>query len=340
MTLFIISIFLFIVYVMVVIIVSRRIVIQFEGEADSYLKEIQHSYNALVKKKDELYRQQMLLEQETVKIFTLYEMTKEITKTSHEQEAFEVFKRKLSENVSFEECHLLDPLSEEVENFKEEDGFVFPLQEKHKRIGYIAVKGISDREQENVMILGHQFALALRRVKLYEEIEKVAITDSLTDVYTRKYLVDRLQEELRRSKIRNIKLSVLMIDVDFFKSFNDKYGHLVGDQILREIGTIIKANIREIDIAGRYGGEEFCVVLPDTDVPGAQLAAERIRKSTEETEIKAYDTTVKVTISIGMATFPADGHLMDELIDKADWALYRAKKLGRNKICAFGIYKN
>ena len=131
-----------------------------------------------------------------------------------------------------------------------------------------------------------------------------------------------------------------MIDVDFFKTFNDKYGHLVGDQILREIGTIIKANIREIDIAGRYGGEEFCVVLPDTDVPGAQLAAERIRKSTEETEIKAYDTTVKVTISIGMATFPADGHLMDELIDKADWALYRAKKLGRNKICAFGIYKN
>ena len=129
-----------------------------------------------------------------------------------------------------------------------------------------------------------------------------------------------------------------MVDIDFFKTYNDKYGHLTGDQILREIAGIIKDNIREIDIIGRYGGEEFCVVLPDTDNGGAGYVAERIRSAVEEATIKAYDTTVKATVSLGIAVYPQDGKEMTELIDKADWALYRAKKQGRNQICAFGKY--
>ena len=129
------------------------------------------------------------------------------------------------------------------------------------------------------------------------------------------------------------------MDVDHFKNFNDKFGHLVGDQILREIGRLIKENIREIDFAGRYGGEEFCVVLPVTDRYGANFAAERLRAAVEEASIKAYDTTIKATISIGIATFPTDGKTVMELLDKADWALYRAKKKGRNCICAFGVYE-
>jgi len=106
---------------------------------------------------------------------------------------------------------------------------------------------------------------------------------------------------------------------------------------LCEIARIIRDNIREIDSVGRYGGEEFCVVLPDTDKEGARYVAERIRESVEKTSIKAYDTRVKATISIGVATFPDDAKKSSELIDKADWALYRAKKLGRNKVCILGI---
>ena len=133
-------------------------------------------------------------------------------------------------------------------------------------------------------------------------------------------------------------MAFLMADVDYFKNFNDQYGHLTGDQILREIAVIIKANIREIDIMGRFGGEEFCVVLPDTDSTAAGFVAERIRAAVAEATIKAYDATTKATVSIGVAVYPQDGKRVNELIDKADWALYRAKKDGRNRVCTFGVY--
>ena len=97
--------------------------------------------------------------------------------------------------------------------------------------------------------------------------------------------------------------------------------------------------MREIDIVGRFGGEEFCVVLPDTELEGARVVAERIRKSAEKRSIKAYDSTLRVTLSIGLAVFPTDGKLLEELMDKADWALYRAKSQGRNCVVAFGLYK-
>lgn len=274
------------------------------------------------------------LEEEAQEIFTLYELTKEITKSLHADEAFKIFKNKLHENLSFEDCRLLDPFSPEVKTLQNnKDFFVFALQAKEDRIGYLAVKGALDQyDHERITILGNQFALALRRAKLYEEVEKVAITDSLTDVHTRRYLLERFNEEIERSNLHKIKMSFLMIDVDFFKSFNDKYGHLTGDQILVSIAHIIKQSIREIDIPGRYGGEEFCVVLPDTDREGAYLAAERIRQSTEKTPIKAYDAQVQATVSIGIATFPEDGKTAADLIDRADGALYIAKKQGRNRV--------
>ena len=133
-------------------------------------------------------------------------------------------------------------------------------------------------------------------------------------------------------------MSFLMIDVDYFKRINDRFGHITGDQVLREMGSLIKANIRAIDVAGRYGGEEFCVMLPETDRQGARLAAERIRRAAEAAVIKAFDTTVAVTVCIGTSTYPLDSQRVDELVDKADWALYRGKKSGRNTVCSFGIY--
>ncbi len=329
------------IYVGLVIVHSRELAAKIELETYEGVLHAEGISRNLGKKKESLDAEKENLQSEALEIFTLYEITKEITKSLNGEEAFDIFEKKLREHVHFEECRFLDPLSNEVKGLRKAGGlFVFTLQSKRQRIGYLVVSGVSDQDKEKVMILGHQFALALRRVHLYQEIEQVAITDSLTEVHTRRYLIERFQEELKRSKARNIKMSFLMTDVDFFKKFNDKYGHLTGDQILRETGFLISENIREIDIAGRYGGEEFCVILPDTDCQGAQYAAERIRKAIEGATIKAYDASVKVTVSIGTSTFSDDGKKMDELIDKADWALYRAKKMGRNKVCSFGVYKD
>lgn len=319
--------------------VSRRIAIHIYRDAKQRLNLSESKYKKLERRKEKFFNKKLNLEDETIHIFTLYEITKEITKYLKRSNAIKKFKEKLSEHVHYDECLFLEVLSPQYEKIKNsKDYYIFTLKHKRKKIGYLALKGIKEDDYETVNVLGSQFALALRRVELYQELEKIAITDSLTEVNTRRHSLERLAEELNRSQARKIKLSFLMIDVDHFKKYNDQYGHLTGDQILREIGNIIKDNIREIDIAGRYGGEEFCVILPDTDLNGAQLAAERIRHAAEEAIIKVYDEEVKITLSLGISTYPDHARNVDELIDKADWALYRAKKMGRNKVCTFGDY--
>jgi len=329
------------VYVSLVMYVANRLTMNLESLAQAGLYDSQGGVQRLTRQKESLCAIKSNLQNEAAEIFTLYEITKEITKNLREDDAFEDFKQKLKEHVLFTKCYFLDSSDDELKELDgKSDCFVVALNNKQMTFGYLVVEGVSEDDREKVLILAHQFSLALRRVHLYQEIERIAITDSLTEVHTRRHITERFREELKRSKARRIKMSYLMIDVDFFKKFNDQYGHLTGDQILREVGMIIRENIREIDIAGRYGGEEFCVILPDTDRVGAQYAAERIRLASEKTVIQAYDATVNITVSVGAATFPEDGRRMDELIDKADWALYRAKKQGRNKVCSFGIYDN
>ena len=307
-------------------------------QQDKILEESARSQH-LVNQKESFYLEKIRLENEVLEILTLYEIMKEITQSLSEKEAFEIFKSKLRDHVSFTDCLLVHPLSDEINEYKKMmDYFLFTLQGKTGKIGYLVVKGMPQEHHEKFTILGHQFALALRRIKLYHEIERVAVTDSLTELHTRRYTIERFQEELKRSQARGMKLSFLMVDVDHFKTFNDQYGHLMGDQILREVGKLIQESTREIDIAGRFGGEEFCVILPDTDRPGARYAAERIRQAVEAGSIKAYDVEVKITVSLGVSTYPEDGTRIEELTDKADWALYRAKREGRNRICSFGIY--
>ncbi len=320
-------------YVGLTIFYIGRLVKDFEFEAQEGLLGESAASQNLANKKERLYLEKINLENETIEIFTLYEITKDITKTLSEKEAFETFQKKLANHVTFKECRLYDADSEEILEMKKSPRhFVFTLQSKRKKIGHLVIEGLAEEDREKFSILAHQFALAFRRVQLYEEIEQIAITDSLTEVHTRRYIMERFQEEILRSVARKSNLSFLMIDVDFFKSFNDQHGHLTGDMILREIGTLIKENIREIDVAGRYGGEEFCVVLLDNDQQGAEYAAERIRQAVESALIKAYDTQVKATVSVGLSTYPQDGEKMEELVDKADWSLYRAKKEGRNMV--------
>ena len=326
-------------YVALVMCCARKVVEALELKQQDQILEESARSQRLVDLKESLYLERLRLENEVLEILTLYEIMKEITQSLGEKEAFEIFRRKLSDHVSFAECLLVHPLCDEINDYKKSmDYFLFALQGKTGKIGYLVVKGMPQGHHEKFTILGHQFALALRRIKFYHEIERIAITDGLTELHTRRYAIERFQEELNRSQARGMKLSFLMIDVDHFNTFNDQHGHLLGDQILREVGKLIRESTREIDITGRFGGEEFCVILPDTDRAGARFAAERIRQAVEASVIKAYDAEVKITISLGVATYPEDGTQMEELTDKADWALYRAKREGRNRICSFGIY--
>lgn len=320
--------------------VSRRLVGNLEVEADEKLDFVNQRYRDAVKKKDTLFLRRTSMEEEAFKVFTLYEITKDITKSLSEDEAFNIFRNKLREHVYFSECHIERKGSDQLKKYEDsKDYFIFELKSQDREIGFLILKDVEEGEEEKVRILGQQFALAMRRVKLYQEIGLVAITDSLTGVYTRRHTLERLNEEVSRAKSRKMSMGYLMVDADHFKSINDKHGHIAGDLVLREIGNIIKNNIREIDIAGRYGGEEFCVVLPDTDRDGAMYAAERIRQACESALIKVYDIELKITVSIGLAVFPDDAKTDSELIDKADWALYRSKKMGRNRVSSFGVFK-
>ena len=166
----------------------------------------------------------------------------------------------------------------------------------------------------------------------FSRAEVEAITDGLTDLYNHRYLHERLGEELRRANQRNGKVSLLFLDADRFKAYNDARGHKAGDEVLRRIARVIESAGRRIDLAARYGGEEFVLVLMDTDEAGALAVAERIRSQVESVCAAAGHP---LTVSIGVATYPDDAAAKDELLDKADWAMYAAKRAGRNRVLAF-----
>lgn len=207
-----------------------------------------------------------------------------------------------------------------------------PLISEEKIAGVLYIENIPRPYFENFLILAGQFAIQLQKVILYKKVQDMAITDSLTEISTRRYFLEKFKEEIRRSMRRKSGMSFLMIDLDYFKEKNDKFGHLVGDIILKEVAQILKSTLREIDIIGRYGGEEFTVVLAGIGKEGALLAAERIRSSVEHSVFKAYDEKVSVTISVGISSFPEDGVDETSLIESADKALYRAKEKGRNRV--------
>jgi diguanylate cyclase (GGDEF)-like protein len=159
-----------------------------------------------------------------------------------------------------------------------------------------------------------------------------AITDGLTGLYNHRYLHERLEEELERGRRHDGKLSLLFCDCDHFKAYNDDHGHKSGDAALERIARIIETCSRRVDLAARYGGEEFVLVLVDTGGAGAMTVAGRIRSEVERVCIAGG---YSLSVSIGVATYPDDAAAKDELLDKADWAMYAAKRAGRNRVCAF-----
>lgn len=208
-----------------------------------------------------------------------------------------------------------------------------PLFVEDKLAGILYVENIPRIYFENFIIIASQFAIQFQKVILYKKVQEMSITDSLTEVSTRRYFLERFSEEIRRSMRHKSNLSFLMLDLDHFKEKNDRFGHLVGDVVLSEVAKILKSNLREIDIIARYGGEEFAIVLVGIGREGAFQVAERIRNNIEETVFKAYDEVVTSTVSIGVSVFPDDGVDKDALIESADRALYKAKETGRNRVC-------
>jgi diguanylate cyclase (GGDEF)-like protein len=207
-----------------------------------------------------------------------------------------------------------------------------PIIAEDRIVGVFYIENMPYLYFDNFIILTNQFAIQLQKIILYKKIQEMAITDSLTEVSTRRYFLERFSEEIRRSMRRKTNLSFLMLDLDHFKEKNDSYGHLVGDVILKEIANVLKSSLREIDIIGRYGGEEFGIVLTGIGREGSLQVAERLRSGIEHVVFTAYDETVSTTVSIGISVFPDDGVDRNSLIESADRALYKAKAQGRNRV--------
>lgn len=165
--------------------------------------------------------------------------------------------------------------------------------------------------------------------------EKLIITDYLTGIYNIRYFYQRFQEEFSRSERYNFSMSCLMLDIDYFKSINDKYGHKVGDFVLKEFAQLLKKHTRKSDILARYGGEEFIMALPHTNQNGALLKAESLRADVAKHKFHGLDNGSKLTVSIGVASYPeACIRKMEDLITIADNSLYTAKASGRNRVFA------
>ncbi len=171
-------------------------------------------------------------------------------------------------------------------------------------------------------------------------MEQLAVTDGLTMVYNHRYFQERLEKEVRRAERHNLSLSLMMLDVDFFKRYNDTYGHPKGDIVLKKITDILRETVRDIDIIARYGGEEFVIILPETVHRDSLHIAERVRKRVESFKFPGEneEDEVHLSVSIGLTTYPSfKAKNRADIIDQADKALYRAKENGRNQVCAVEI---
>ncbi|MDD3926021.1 MAG: sensor domain-containing diguanylate cyclase [bacterium] len=224
-----------------------------------------------------------------------------------------------------------------------------PLWSKGSVIGVLNIfnkkcGSIFDTDDMQFMnLLAASAARAIENARLYAEVRNQAIIDHLTGLYNFSYFQKRLEEEIRRASRYSRSLALVMFDLDDFKAYNDRFGHLLGNEALFLIGRVIKESIRDVDIAARFGGEEFVLLMPETEGE-AVVSANRIREGvgrSHESAVNRIRLAGRLTISGGVAIFPQDGATPAELLDNADKALYYAKSTGKNRIINFdgGISK-
>ena len=218
---------------------------------------------------------------------------------------------------------------------------IFPIENEDNLLGaivaYSNIEKLSEKNIDYLIQLTRQSGLTIQRANSYAEVLKYATLDALTGLNNRRQFEIRLKQEVSNSKRNKIPLCCMMLDVDYFKKVNDTYGHAAGDCVLKKVSDIIKSEIREYDIACRYGGEEFFIILPQTNIKEASFVAQRLRKVIEKTKINIEEANVNnisfinITVSIGVCAY---NEVMEpyELAQKADKALYKAKASGRNRV--------
>jgi diguanylate cyclase (GGDEF)-like protein len=191
----------------------------------------------------------------------------------------------------------------------------------------------AENETRLLSALGDQFGGAIERARLFKEVRYLAITDSLTGLYNRRHFAALAIKELERSRRYQRSLSLAMLDIDHFKSINDIYGHLAGDQALQEVTRLCREFTRRVDLLGRFGGEEILILMPETTPLQAQAAMERLREQIENLQIDTPRGVVQITASIGITNLNAGEEIeFTPFLDRADQALYQAKNAGRNQV--------
>ncbi|HET9450847.1 MAG TPA: sensor domain-containing diguanylate cyclase, partial [Aggregicoccus sp.] len=213
---------------------------------------------------------------------------------------------------------------------------IFPLSADGRILGTLVAgsrrRAAFDQElMHSLEVLALQAAQALNRAELYKAMERMATTDGLTGLFNHRTFQSKADEALAQAKRYGRKCSVILTDIDHFKSVNDTYGHPTGDAVLRNVAKILREKARDTDVVARYGGEEFAIIMPETDAKGAKVIAERIREAIKAETFSTELGPLKVTLSLGIATCPDHGVDKQALIDLADQCLYHAKRNGRNQ---------
>ena len=217
---------------------------------------------------------------------------------------------------------------------------VVPLRTRGRIVGTLGTGSLTRHkftadEVALLQTIGHHVVAAMENARLFEETHRLSKTDPLTGLLNRRAMEEKLQEELRRARRYRHPLSVIMADIDHFKLFNDTHGHPEGDLVLRKVAEVLVAKARDSDFIARYGGEEFLIILPETFKPHALVVAERIRGAVAQTSFAIAKTLPdeRLTLSLGVATFPDDLGEGGDLVQRADEALYAAKQAGRDRVC-------
>lgn len=234
------------------------------------------------------------------------------------------------------------PASVFLDSIQARSALVVPLFVSNKVIGSLQIfssqeSAFTCEDAQLLWVLSLVAESLLTRDYANDGLIRLAFTDYLTGLKTRGYFEQQLELEIKRSERKKTKFSLLMIDIDFFKSLNDRYGHHAGDQVLRDVASILMKDMREVDTVARYGGEEFVIILPETGGAGARFVAERARRAVEHAKFFAGSPSAveALTISIGIAVFDDDAQFRRDLIENADAALYYAKAHGRNSVVLY-----
>jgi diguanylate cyclase (GGDEF)-like protein len=215
-----------------------------------------------------------------------------------------------------------------------------PIIAKERILGVMAVSSHSAQQfpQSATRLLTtitNQIGMAIDNARLYERALQLAFTDTLTGLYNRRYLLEELDREFARASRNESCLSLVILDLDDLKAINDRFGHNEGDVVLSRLGRILKRNTRASDVAARWGGDEFVLLAPDTDSQRASIIGERIRSQVERCRLMIAKQEISISVSVGIASYPAHASRLTELIKRADQAMYNAKGLGKNQVCVF-----